>query len=504
MSVSLPAAVRANTRRRWLALVVVCLAQLMNALDATIVNVALPAIQNDLHFSQSNLTWCVDAYLISFGSFLLLAGRLGDLVGRKRVFLSGVVIFTLASAACGLAHDQAVLIAARFVQGIGGAVSSSVIVAIIVSEFGEPLARARAMSTYIFVAVGGGSIGLLLGGALTQSVDWHWIFFINLPIGLLAILLGRALITDNPGIGLSHGIDVLGSVLVTLAMMVGIYAIIEAPAYGWTSARTLGFGGASIALLVGFGILQARLENPILPLRILRLTGLVSSSAVRGLAATGMFASFFFSALYMNQVLGYGPLATGLAFLPQTLAVGALSLGITARLVQRFGPKRCTSVGLAAMLLGLALLAGADAQTEYFPRLFIAYALVGIGAAMSFMPLLSIALAEVPVADAGIASGIVNVSMQISAALGLAILGSLATDHTRMLVAYGATPSSALIGGYQFAFDITAVCLGAGLVVAQVLLHAAEPVVLDILNVRRQYGGDDLDVEPGDDRPAAA
>src|SRR5256712_12492461 len=205
-------------RRRWLALIVVCLAQLMNTLDVTIVNVALPTIQADLHFDQANLTWVVNAYLISFGSFLLLAGRLGDLIGRKRVFLAGVAIFTLASAVCGLAQDQVVLVAARFVQGIGGAVSSSVIVAIIVTEFTEPLARARAMSTYVFVAVGGGSIGLVLGGALTQSVDWHWIFFINLPIGLVAALLGRALIRDNEGIGLAQGVDVLGSVLVTLAL----------------------------------------------------------------------------------------------------------------------------------------------------------------------------------------------------------------------------------------------------------------------------------------------
>ena len=220
-------------RRRWLALIVVCLAQLMNTLDVTIVNVALPTIQADLHFDQANLTWVVNAYLISFGSFLLLAGRLGDLIGRKRVFLAGVAIFTFASAVCGLAQDQVVLVAARFVQGIGGAVSSSVIVAIIVTEFVEPLARARAMSTYVFVAVGGGSIGLVLGGALTQSVDWHWIFFINLPIGLVAALLGRALIRDNEGIGLAQGVDVLGSVLVTLALMLGIYAIVEAPAYGW-------------------------------------------------------------------------------------------------------------------------------------------------------------------------------------------------------------------------------------------------------------------------------
>ena len=316
------------------------------------------------------------------------------------------------------------------------------------------------MSTYIFVAVGGGSIGLLLGGALTQTVDWHWIFFINLPIGLLAILLGRALIRDNarhrpqPRRGRAR----LG------------------PGHAGVDARHLCHRGVARQRL---GVdpnrrVRGRLdraaggvrhpsgadENPILPLRILRLRGLASSSAVRGIAATGLFGSFFFSALYLNRVLGFGPLPTGLAFLPQTLAVGALSLGITARLVQRFGAKTCTSIGLLAMLLALALLAGADAQTGYFPRLFVAYALMGVGGAMSFMPLLTIALAEVPMADAGIASGIVNVSMQLSAALGLAILGSVSTDHASTLVAQGMAPGSAMIGGYQFAFDITAVCLG--------------------------------------------
>jgi EmrB/QacA subfamily drug resistance transporter len=470
MVLSAPVAALLSQRRRWLALIVVCLAQLMNALDATIVNVALPVIQTDLHFSQANLTWCVDAYLVTFGSFLLLAGRLGDLLGRKRVFLSGVAIFTLASAACGLAHDQVVLIVARFVQGIGGAVSSSVIVAIIVSEFTDPLARARAMSTYIFVAVGGGSIGLLLGGVLTQTVDWHWIFVINLPIGLAAIVLGQALIRDNPGIGLSQGVDVLGSVLVILALMLGIYAIVEAPAQGWASLRTLGFGGTSIVLLVLFALVQSRSSNPILPPRILRLRGLGTSSAVRGLAATGLFASFFFSALYMDRVLGYGPLQTGLAFLPQTLAVGALSLGVTARLVQRFGPKRCTAVGLLTMLIAMVMLGAADEHTRYVPLLFVAFGLIGIGGALSFMPLLTIALAEVPVADAGVASGIVNVSMQLSAALGLAVLGSVATDRTRALAEQGLAPGLALIGGYQCAFSITAVCCAVGLLAALVLL----------------------------------
>ena len=436
-------------RRRWLALIVVCLAQLMNTLDVTIVNVALPTIQADLHFDQANLTWVVNAYLISFGSFLLLAGRLGDLIGRKRVFLAGVAIFTLASAVCGLAQDQVVLVAARFVQGIGGAVSSSVIVAIIVTEFTEPLARARAMSTYVFVAVGGGSIGLV------------------------AALLGRALIRDNEGIGLAQGVDVLGSVLVTLALMLGIYAIVEAPAYGWNSAQTLGFGGTAVLLLAIFGILQARLANPILPPRILQLGSLTGSSVLRGLAATGMFGSFFFSALYLEHVLGFGPMRTGLAFLPRTLVVGGLSLGITARLVQRFGPRPTLNLGLLSIIAGLGLLAGADDESSYFPRLFFAFALMGVGAGMSFMPLLTIALADVPTQDAGLASGIVNVSMQLAAALGLAVLGSLASDRTAALVAQGNALKDALTDGYHFAYMLAAVCVGVGLLAAQVVLRSA-------------------------------
>src|SRR5919198_681399 len=456
-------------RRRWLGLVVVCLAQLMNTLDGTIVNVALPTIQADLHFSQANLTWVVNGYLITFGSFLLFAGRLGDLVGRQRVFLTGLLLFTAASAACGLAHDQVVLVAARLLQGVGGAVSSSVIVAIIVTEFGEPAARARAMSTYIFTAVGGGSIGLLLGGAITQSIDWHWIFFINLPIGLLAAILGRALIGDNAGLGLSKGIDVVGALVVTLALMVGIYAIVEAPTRGWTSAETLTLGLLAVVLLVAFAMLQVHLTNPIMPPRVLRLRGLVSSSAVRGMAATGMFACFFLGSLYLNRILGFGPMQTGLAFLPMTLTVGSLSLGITARLMQRFGPKQLTSLGLLAIVAALALLTGADEQSGYFPRLFVAFVVLGLGAGTSFMPLLTIALADVPSQDAGLASGIVNVSMQLSAALGLAVLGSISSDRTAALLSQGGRLDASLLDGFHLAFAVAGVCVGVGLLAAQVL-----------------------------------
>jgi EmrB/QacA subfamily drug resistance transporter len=462
----------AGDRRRWFALVVVCLAQLMNALDATIVNVALPSIQRDLQFTQANLTWVVNAYLITFGSFLLLAGRLGDLVGRKRVFLSGVVLFTLASAMCSLAHDQASLIAARFVQGIGGAVSSSVIVAIIVTEFPEPLARARAMSTYVFVAVGGGSIGLLVGGALTQSINWHWIFLINLPIGLVALLLGAALIEENEGIGLRQGVDVAGSILVTAAALLGIYAIVGSTEHGWASAQTLGFGATAIALLGAFLLLEARIPNPIMPLRILRLGSLTGSSAVRGFAASGIFASFFIGVLYLEHVLGYSPTRTGLAFLPQTLAVAALSLGLTARLTQRFGPRPTLVGGLLAMIAGLLLLARAGEHASYFPDLVVAFLMLGIGGGASFMPLLTMAMAEVPRHDAGLASGIINVSMQISAAIGVAALGAISADRTRGLLGQGYSLHSSLLGGYDLAFTIAAACVASGLLASLVVLRS--------------------------------
>ena len=326
-------------RRRWIALVVVCLAMFMNALDGSIVNVALPDIQRSLHFTQSGLTWVVDAYLISFGSFLLMAGRLGDLIGRKKVFLAGVTLFTLASIACGSADSQAMLVAARFVQGIGGALSSSVIVAIIVTEFPSPVERAKAMSAYVFVAVGGGSIGLLVGGVLTQALSWHWIFFVNVPIGIATLIL-----RPHPGGGERRprhqtGRRLAGSVLVTLSLMVGIYGIVTASSDGWVSAHTLGFLGVAVLLFVSFVVLESRLANPIMPLRILQLRTLTGSSVIRGLLATGMFSTFFIGALYLEHVLGYSPIKTGLAFLPATLGMATMSAGLTARLVNRFGIK---------------------------------------------------------------------------------------------------------------------------------------------------------------------
>src|ERR1700704_5549094 len=344
-----------SDRRRWIALGVLCLGQLMMILDSTIVNVALPSIQRDLHFTQSSLTWGIDGYLITFGGLLLLAGRLGDLVGRKRVFLTGLVLFTAASVLCGIASSQGMLIAFRLLQGAGGAVASSVILAIIVTEFPERADQAKAMGLYAFVSAGGGSIGLLAGGALTQSLDWHWIFFVNVPIGALAFLLGWALIDENEGIGLAGGVDVLGSILITLATMIGAFAIVKSTEYGIFSARTLGAGGGSLALLGAFLWLEARLANPIMPLRILRLRMLMGSSLVRGLLVTGMFSAFFLGSLYLERVLGYDAIDTGLAFMPLTIAIAALSMGLSARAVERFGPLPTLMSGLAGIVAGLLL-----------------------------------------------------------------------------------------------------------------------------------------------------
>jgi EmrB/QacA subfamily drug resistance transporter len=462
-------------RRAWLALAVVCLGQFMVVLDSTIVNVALRDIQADLHFSQADLTWVVNAYLVTFGSFMLVAGRVGDLVGRRRVFLWGVALFTLASAACGLANDQALLIVARFVQGIGGAVAFSVTIALIVSEFPHAADRAKATSVYMFVAVGGGSVGLLLGGLLTQSLDWHWIFFINVPIGIATLLLGRAHIDESEAIGLKGGVDAGGAVLVTAALMLGVYAIVGSADHGWGSAHTLGWGGASVALLVAFFALEARIANPILPLAILRVPGLISGAAVRGLVMSGMFSVFFFGALYLEQIRGFSPLGTGLAFLPMTLTVGSLSLGPVARLVARFGPRRVLIGGLPALILGLILFASVHADTPYAPTIVVALVVMGIGAGTTFVPLLTIAMASVPPRDAGLASGILNVSMQVAAAFGLAVLGALAAHRTAAALADGHTHAAALLSGYHLTFALGAAAVAVGLLLTLLVLRTPRP-----------------------------
>ena len=473
-SIPSPSAISGD-RRRWLALVVVCLAQLMIVLDTTIVNVALPAIQRELGFSQADLTWVINAFLVTFGSFLLLAGRLGDLFGRKRVFLAGVVVFTAASVLCGLAPGQGALIAARFLQGIGAAVQASVILAIIVTEFPEPGERARAMSAYVFVAVAGGSLGLLAGGAITQIFSWHWIFFVNLPIGALTVVLGRALIPADEGRAVVGRVDWLGSLLVTASLMTAIYAIVQAGSHGWGSSAVLGFAAVAAVLMASFLALEARIANPIMPLRILRVRGLASSSLVRGFLVTGMYSTFFLGTLYLEHVRHYGALQTGLAFLPWTVTVGALSLGITARLVNRFGAFRVLVAGMLTVIAGLVLLTGTDARTSFFPTIFLAFFAIGLGIGSAFMPLLSIAMAGVPAADAGLGSGIVNVSQQVAGALGLAVLGTIATNHTRGLELAHQPVTSSLISGYHLAFTVGAASVAVGILAALTLLRPRSP-----------------------------
>ncbi len=483
---------RKQERRRWIALAVLCLGQLMMVLDATIVNVALPSIQRDLHFSQGNLTWVIDAYLITFGGFLLLAGRMGDLVGRKKVFLSGLVLFTAASIFCGASTSQGMLIAGRFVQGIGGAVASAVILAIIVTEFPEKVEQAKAMGMYAFVSAGGGSIGLLAGGALTQSLSWHWIFFVNVPIGIVTFVLGSALIVENRGIGLAGGVDVAGSVLITLATMLGAFAIVKSTEYGLTSARTLGVGGAALVLLGGFFVLESRISNPIMPLRILRLRMLMGSSLVRGLLVTGMFSAFFLGALYLERVLGYDAIDTGLAFMPLTIAIAAFSMGISALAVGRFGALRTLAAGLAAIAAGLVLLATASVHASYFPGLFVAFLLIGIGAGASFLPLLTMGMADAPPQDAGLASGIINVSVQLFGAIGLAALGAIATDHTKTLTAAGNALPSALTGGYHLAYIVAASCVGLGILAAFLILRPPASTVAQVLDVEEERMSSEL------------
>ncbi|GAA3622947.1 MFS transporter [Kineosporia mesophila] len=464
-----------HDRRRWLALITVCLAQLMIALDTTIVNVALPQIQRDLDLSQSSLTWVVNAFLVTFGCFLLPAGRLGDLAGRKRVFLAGLAVFTVASLLCGLAQTPALLIGARFLQGIGAAVQSSVILAIIVIEFPVPQERARAMSAWVFTAVAGASLGLLAGGVLTQLLSWHWAFFVNIPVGLAAGLAGWVLIPDDRGIGFSEGIDWLGSLLITVALAAAVYGIVEPATYGWGSPHTLVPLALALVLLAAFVAVENRHPNPIFPLRILKLHGLILSSAIRGLMVSGVLGMFFLGSLYQEQVLGYGALETGLAFLPYAVSVAILSLGLTRRLVTRFGSVPVIAVGVAVAAAGMLMLLLGGTHAGYFPFLFLAFLGMGLGMGTAFSPLTMIAMAEVPHRDAGLASGIVNVSQQVAGALGLALLTTIATSRSAGLSRAGQGVDASLVGGYHRAYEFGAGALVLALILVVTVLRKHVP-----------------------------
>ena len=459
-----------DNRTRWFALYVLCLASLMIVLDATIVNVALPSIRKDLDFSQTSLAWVVNAYLLTYGGCLLLGGRLGDLFGHRRLFLAGISLFTLASLACGLATSQGFLIAARSVQGVGGAIASAVSLSLMMTLFTEPADRAKAMGVFGFVAAGGGSIGVTLGGILTDSLDWHWIFLVNFPIGLLVVALSLKLLPaariENAGVKL----DVAGAITVTSSLMLAVYAIVNGNQAGWASVQTLGLLGASAVLLAAFLAIEARVESPLMPLRLFRLRNLATSQVVGILWAAAMFAWFFLAALYMQLVLGYTPLEVGLAFLPSNLIMGAFSLGLSAKLVMRFGIRAPLGVGLLIAAAGMVLFVRAPVDGSFAVDVLPSMILLGLGAGTAFNPVLLAAMSDVDQSEAGLASGVVNTSFMMGGAVGLAVLASLAESRTDSLRASGDGALTALTGGYHAAFLLGAVFAAAAAALGAFLL----------------------------------
>ena len=461
-----------NDRSRWVALYVLCVGMLMIVLDVTVTNVALPSIQDDLGFSQSSLAWVVNAYLIAFGGLLLLAGRLGDLVGRRSIFLIGLTVFTLASLLCGLAQSQGMLVGARFLQGVGGAMTSAVILGMIVTMFPEPREQAKAIGVYAFVASAGGSIGLLAGGVLTESINWHWIFFVNIPVGIATAVLAVRLLDRDDGIGLEKGADIPGAVLITGALMVGVYTIVKPAAeQGWGASRTLLLGTVSLVLLAAFVAREATAARPLVPLRIFRSRNVTGANLVQALSISGMFGVFFLGSLYLQRILGYSALEIGLAFLPVTICMGTLSIRYSELLIMRFGARRTLVPGLVVILAALALFTRAPVDGDYVTHVLPVMILIGIGAGLAFPSLMTLAMSGATQEDAGLASGLVNTSAQVGAALGLAVLATLATTRTESLAGGAGSAADALTGGYHYAFWIAAGLVLAAVAVALTVLE---------------------------------
>jgi EmrB/QacA subfamily drug resistance transporter len=461
-----------DSRTRWFALYVLCLGSLMIVLDVTIVNVALPSIRQDLEFSATSLAWVVNAYLLTYGGFLLLGGRLGDLFGQRRLFLFGITLFTLASLACGLATTQWFLIAGRAVQGLGGAVASAVSLSLMMNLFTEPADRAKAMGVFGFVASGGGSIGVLLGGILTDSINWHWIFLVNFPIGVLVCALSLRLLPAATGSAAAGGrLDVAGAVTVTAALMLAVYAIVNGNNEGWTSGQTLGMLAAAATLLALFLGIEARVRAPLMPLRLFRLRNLAIANVVGILWAAAMFAWFFLSALYLQLVLGYSPLQVGLAFLPANLIMGAFSIGLSAKLVMRYGIRAPLATGLLLAATGLVLFVRAPVDGSFLVDVLPSMILLGVGAGMAFNPVLLAAMSDVAPEESGLASGVVNTAFMMGGALGLAVLASIAASRSDSLRSSGDGPLAALVGGYHAAFVVGAVFAAAAAVVGAALLR---------------------------------
>ena len=450
---------------------VLCVGMLMIILDATIVNVALPSIQDDLGFSQNNLAWVVNAYLIAFGGLLLLAGRLGDLISRRLMFLTGLAVFTGASLLCGIAQSQELLIGARFVQGVGGAMTSAVILGMIVTMFPEPREQAKAIGVYSFVASAGASIGLLAGGVLTEAINWHWIFFVNLPIGIGTALFATRVLERDRGIGLDKGADVPGAALVTGSLMLAVYTIVEAAGAGWGSAQTLGLGALAVALGAGFVAREARARTPLIPLRIFRSRNVSGANAVQMLMVSGLFGMFFLGALFLQRVLGYDALEVGLAFLPVAVLIGAFSLRVSPQLIMRFGARTTLVPGLVLIVAGLLLFARAPVDAEYVVDVLPVMVLLGVGAGLVFPALMTLAMSGATRTDSGLASGLVNTTQQVGGALGLAVLATLSTTRSDDLLASGESTASALTDGYHLAFLVGAGLVAFGIVLAVTVLE---------------------------------
>jgi EmrB/QacA subfamily drug resistance transporter len=457
-----------TARARWLALYVLCLGDLLIVLDVSIVNVALPSIREDLGFSEASLAWVVNAYTLTFGGFMLLAGRLGDLLGHRRMFVSGVGLFTVASAVCGLATSQEMLVVARAIQGLGGAVVAAVALSLIMTLFTEPAERAKAMGVIGFVAAGGGSIGVLAGGVITDTLSWHWIFLVNVPIGIGVIVACLALLPVD-GMARRGRLDIPGAVLVTGSLMVAVYAIVNGNENGWTSAQTLGLLGAAAVAFLVFLLVESRVSEPLVPLGLFRLRSVAASNIVGILWSAAMFAMFFLSALYLQLALGYTPLEVGLAFLPANLLMGALSLGLSARLVMRFGIKKTLTTGLTLVAVGLALFARAPVDAAFVVDVLPSMIVLGIGIGLAMNPLLLAAMADVKPEQSGLASGVVNTSFMMGGALGLAVLASVAAAR-----AGDSGTVASLVDGYHAAFVVGTLFAVAAAVVAAVFLREPE------------------------------
>ncbi|WP_084961311.1 MFS transporter [Thermoactinospora rubra] len=455
------------------ALAVLSASTLMTILDGSIVTVAMPAIQRDLGFAPAELSWTVNAYLIPFGGLLLLSGRLGDLVGRKVMFLAGNAVFTAASLLAGLATGPGMLVAARFLQGVGSAMSSAVVLGILVTLFTEPRERARAIGVFSFTGAVGASIGQVLGGVLTDLLTWHWIFFINVPIGLATLALAMGSVPADRGIGLRAGADVLGAALVTAGLMLGIYTVVKIEEYGWLAGHTLGLGAVSLALLAAFFVRQARAATPLMPLRILRSRTVSGANLVQMLTLSAMFAFQILVALFMQKVLGYGALDTGLAMLPAAVAIGGISLTVSSRLITRFGARAVLLAGLALLLAAMGWLTRVPVDASYVTDLLPVMVLIA-GGGLVLPALTTLGMSGAGADDAGLASGLFNTTQQIGMALGVAVLSTLAASRTGELLAGGASQAAALTGGYRLAFAVAAGLLATAFVVALVVLRRPE------------------------------